>query len=78
MLWARATEAKAVRESAGAPMIATATGINKPAERVMAIERGTVSKKTKAGAGERCKRRWTLAMEGERETCGKEDQCQRR
>ncbi len=62
----------------GAPMIATATGTNKTAERVMGIERGTVSKKTEAGVGERCKRRWTVAMEGERETCGKEGQCPRR
>ena len=41
-----------MRESAGAPMIATATGTNKTAERVMGIERGTVSKKTEAGVGE--------------------------
>ena len=60
----------------GAPMIATATGTNKTAERV--IERGTVSKKTEAGVGERCKRQWTVAMVGERETCRKEDQCRRR
>ncbi len=39
MLWARATGA--VRESAGALMIATAMGTNKTAERVMGIERGT-------------------------------------
>ena len=32
----------------GAPMIATATGTNKTAERVMGIERGRVSKKTEA------------------------------
>ena len=36
----------------GAPMIATATGTNKTAERVMGIERGRVSKKTEAGVGE--------------------------
>ena len=38
-----------MRESAGAPMIATATGTNKTAERVMGIERGRVSRKTEAG-----------------------------
>ena len=64
-----------MRESAGAPMIATATGTNKTAERVMGIERGRVSKKTEAGVGEQCKKQWTVAMVGERETCGKEDQC---
>ena len=33
-------------------MIATATGTNKTAERVMGIERGRVSRKTEAGVGE--------------------------